>query len=361
MLEQTPLHAAKIRFGVFEADLRAGELRKCGIRIKLQSQPFKLLTVLLTRPGEIVSREELQQQLWGTETVVNFDHSLGTAINKVREALGDSAENPRYIETLAKRGYRFVAPVQALDGPESPARPVAMDSAAAAISIPAIDAAVPEKPHSWLDIVPWRTVGPILAIIVVVGFVLRLWGPPDSTRPVILPFTQVTASDSIFPGDAGIERFPALLTDGSRLYFSKIEGGRVALAYSAISGGAANPLVTPPEIGSPRLADISPDGSKLLVIGETLTELERTMWVVPSTGGAARKIVSGLGHDGTWMPDGNTIIYASGQNILITHNDAQSARVLTSVPGRAFWLRCAPDGSRFNARIPQFVLRTYRA
>ena len=139
---------------------------------------------------------------------------------------------------------------------------------------------------------------------------------------MILPFTQVTASDSIFPGDAGIERFPALLTDGSRLYFSKIEGGRVALAYSAISGGAANPLVTPPEIGSPRLADISPDGSKLLVIGETLTELERTMWVVPSTGGAARKIVSGLGHDGTWMPDGNTIIYASGQNILITHNDA---------------------------------------
>jgi len=117
MLEQTPLHAAKIRFGVFEADLRAGELRKCGIRIKLQSQPFKLLTVLLTRPGEIVSREELQQQLWGTETVVNFDHSLGTAINKVREALGDSAENPRYIETLAKRGYRFVAPVQVLDGP----------------------------------------------------------------------------------------------------------------------------------------------------------------------------------------------------------------------------------------------------
>src|SRR3954452_17143818 len=115
MLEQTPLRAAKIRFGVFEADLRAGELRKCGIRIKLQSQPFKLLTILLSRAGEIVSREELQQQLWGSETVVNFDHSLGTAINKVREALGDSAENPRYIETLAKRGYRFIAPVQPLD------------------------------------------------------------------------------------------------------------------------------------------------------------------------------------------------------------------------------------------------------
>src|SRR3954452_6923290 len=154
MLEQTRLHAAKIRFGVFEADLRAGELRKCGIRIKLQSQPFKLLTVLLSRPGEIVSREELQQQLWGTETVVNFDHSLGTAINKVREALGDSAENPRYIETLAKRGYRFVAPVQALEATDRPASPVAIESTPAAITIPAFGAVAPKEPGSWLDIVP---------------------------------------------------------------------------------------------------------------------------------------------------------------------------------------------------------------
>src|SRR3954468_20724390 len=150
MLERPLLRFAKIRFGVFEADLRAGELRKFGIRIKLQSQPFKLLTILISRAGEIVTREELQQELWGSETVVNFDHSLGTAINKVREALGDSAENPRYIETLAKRGYRFVAPVQVLDGPEPPPRPVDID-AAAAISIPAIDAAITKTSPSWLD------------------------------------------------------------------------------------------------------------------------------------------------------------------------------------------------------------------
>src|SRR6185436_2835694 len=119
MLEQTPTHLGRVRFGVFEADLRAGELRKSGIRIKLQSQPFKLLAILLANPGEIVSREELQRQIWGSETVVNFDHSLGTAVNKVREALGDSAENPRYIETLAKRGYRFIAPVQSIDAADA--------------------------------------------------------------------------------------------------------------------------------------------------------------------------------------------------------------------------------------------------
>src|SRR5215204_381602 len=115
MLEETPTHPGRIRFGVFEADFRAGELRKCGIRIKLQSQPFKVLAILVGRAGEIVTREELQQQIWGSETVVNFDHSLGTAVNKVREALCDSADNPHYIETLAKRGYRFIAPVEPIE------------------------------------------------------------------------------------------------------------------------------------------------------------------------------------------------------------------------------------------------------
>ena len=122
MLEQSPTGSGRIRFGAFETDLRAAELRKFGIRIKLQSQPFKLLTILLSKAGEVVSREELQQQIWGSETVVNFDHSLGSAVNKVREALGDTAENPRYIETLAKRGYRFIAPVVPVDLPPSPAK-----------------------------------------------------------------------------------------------------------------------------------------------------------------------------------------------------------------------------------------------
>jgi Tol biopolymer transport system component/DNA-binding winged helix-turn-helix (wHTH) protein len=355
MLERAPLRVGKIRFGVFEADLRTGELRKFGIRIKLQGQPFKLLTMLVSQPGVIVTREELQRELWGSETVVNFDHSLGTAVNKLREALGDSADNPRYVETLAKRGYRFVVPVQVLDEPDPAVPPLAMDPAGPGVVAPTAIVATPQAPErkaqSWLDIVPWRTVGPFLAVLLGIGFVLQFWSTDTLVKPAILPFTQVTASDSVFPGDVGIERFPALLTDGSRIYFSKIESGRVALAYSALSGGAANPLITPPEIGAPRLADLSPDGSKLLVFGETLTELERTMWVVPSTGGAARRVNSGLGHDGTWMPDGKNIVYASGRNILVTQDDGQSARILTPVPGRAFWLRCAPDGSRIRFTI----------
>lgn len=101
-----------VRFGVFELDLVSGELRKGGTRIRLQEQPFQVLAYLLQRPGDVVTREELRQKLWPADTFVDFDHSLNTAVNKVREALGDSASSPRYIETLARRGYRFLAPVE---------------------------------------------------------------------------------------------------------------------------------------------------------------------------------------------------------------------------------------------------------
>ncbi|HTT19918.1 MAG TPA: winged helix-turn-helix domain-containing protein [Candidatus Sulfotelmatobacter sp.] len=101
------------RFGVFELDFNTGELRKSGVRLRLQGQPIQVLTLLLERAGDVVTREELRQKLWASDTFVDFDHSLNTAINKVREALGDSASSPRFVETLARRGYRFIAPVQA--------------------------------------------------------------------------------------------------------------------------------------------------------------------------------------------------------------------------------------------------------
>jgi cholera toxin transcriptional activator len=118
-----------VRFAVFEVDLAAGELRKNGTRIRLQEQPFQILVYLLDRPGDVVAREELRQKLWPADTFVDFDHSLNTAINKLREALGDSASNPRFVETLARRGYRFLAPIQrgqaSSPAPDSAKTPVA--------------------------------------------------------------------------------------------------------------------------------------------------------------------------------------------------------------------------------------------
>src|SRR6516225_2581045 len=126
-----PNNSRILRFGVFELDLNAGELRKSGIRLRLQGQPIQVLTLLLQRAGAVVTREELRQKLWASDTFVDFDHSLNTAINKVREALGDSASSPRFVETLARRRCRFIAPVQ-VPVPAPPANGVAFPSAGAA-------------------------------------------------------------------------------------------------------------------------------------------------------------------------------------------------------------------------------------
>ncbi len=116
-MEETKRLPAAIRFGIFEVDLHAGELRRQGIKVKLQEQPFQLLVVLLERPGESVTRDELQKKLWPADTFVDFERGLNRAVNKLREALRDDAENPRFIQTLPRRGYRFVAPVEGIGSP----------------------------------------------------------------------------------------------------------------------------------------------------------------------------------------------------------------------------------------------------
>src|ERR1700760_3793622 len=107
---QTEISPLNLKFGVFEADLRTGELTRLGKRVRLQEQPFQLLALLLEKAGGLVTREELHLKLW-PQTTVDFDHGLNKAVSKIREALGDSAENPRFIETVARRGYKFIADV----------------------------------------------------------------------------------------------------------------------------------------------------------------------------------------------------------------------------------------------------------
>jgi DNA-binding winged helix-turn-helix (wHTH) protein len=110
-----PLSVRRYRFGLFEVDASAGELRRKGIRIKLNAQPFQVLSMLLERPGELLTREEIARELWPEGTFVDYEHGVNSAINRIREAIGDTATNPRFVETLARRGYRFVAPVERID------------------------------------------------------------------------------------------------------------------------------------------------------------------------------------------------------------------------------------------------------
>src|SRR5215469_739925 len=180
-MQGEPPSRETIRFSDFELDLRAGELRKQGVRIKLQEQPFQILQVLLQGPGEVVTREELQRRIWPADTFVDFDHGLYNAIKRLREALGDTADTPRFIETLPKRGYRFIATV---DGNSSPSvvpmqqAPVAATEeahAAAGQAVPA--AAEPKAPSAPVTLTTrrWRfALWGATAMVVVAAVVLLL-------------------------------------------------------------------------------------------------------------------------------------------------------------------------------------------
>lgn len=321
---------ATIRFGLFDANLDAGELRKSGARVRIQAQPFRILSMLLERPGEVVTREEIQQRLWGSDTIVDFDHSLGTAINKIREALGDSAENPRFVETLARRGYRFIAPV------------TAQEPALASITAQGTGA-MPRRPEERSRVSWWIISAVAIAAIVALAFAAGVRLASKQSAPPLI--TQVTFSGRVSPGDPQFESLPAAATDGSRIYFSEIENGRSQMAQALITDGETSPLGVPSEIAAPSLGDISPDGSKLLLRNHLATGAEQALWIVSTIGGDARRIPGILAHDATWMPDGQHILYATGNDLYITLEDGTTKRKFATVPGRAFWLRWSPDGS----------------
>jgi serine/threonine-protein kinase len=201
-----------IRFGIFEVDVQAGELRRQGYKVKLQEQPFQVLAMLLERPGEVVTREELQKRLWQADTFVDFERGLNRAINKLREALGDDADTPRFVETLPRRGYRFLAPVQtasATEGePSGRTRLVLIPQDAPQTA--ASPANVPNLVPGSRQVLPWAVAA---AMAVVAVFALwKLWWAPGSVVPRPLLF---------FDLDVGPDGFSqaAISPDGTRIVF----------------------------------------------------------------------------------------------------------------------------------------------
>jgi len=213
-----------ISFGVFEVDLPAGELRKQGLRIKLRDQPFQILLLLLAHPGDVVSREELQKKLWPADTFVDFDRGLNKAVNHLRDALGDSAESPRFIETLPKRGYRFIAPVDAGHPNGHPIEPTLETQHALAEPPEFCADAQPlgagGATHGLKMKLPWMIAGLALAVAVFSGALLwRATRPPD--RPMMR--LSVDLGPEAIQGRAENGEFfnPVVSPDGTRLVFPR--------------------------------------------------------------------------------------------------------------------------------------------
>jgi len=200
----------RLRFGVFEVDLRAAELRKHGVRIHIQGQPFQVLTMLLEHPGEVVTRDELQKELWPGDTFVDFDQGLNKAINKLREALGDSAETPRFVETVARRGYRFLAEVTPIDrSPVAKIKPVVTPDPASTPEQPAVSAE-PKVGTQRLTPAQWK-ISAALLLLLLVGLGVWIYESRQHLSPVVrslavLPFESLS-------NDANQDYFADGMTD----------------------------------------------------------------------------------------------------------------------------------------------------
>jgi TolB-like protein/DNA-binding winged helix-turn-helix (wHTH) protein/Tfp pilus assembly protein PilF len=232
----------RVRFGLFEADLAAGELRRQGTKVRLSAQPFEVLAMLLARPGDVVTREDLRQRLWPADTYVDFDHGLNAAVNKLREALGDSAEAPRYVETLPRRGYRFIAPVNG-------------DVAVAASVEPLTERPRRRRSPSWLMAAGLLGLAALAGVLAQRRLTQRSPSVPPPIRSVaVLPFVNLTP-------DAAEDYLAAVMTDALISDLAQIGSLRVISRTSVMQfKDTRRPL---PEIGRTLDVDAIVEGTVL--------------------------------------------------------------------------------------------------
>jgi len=335
------LPESAIRFGEFAVDLETGELHRNGVKVKLQGQPFEILALLLKRPGRIVTREELRRRLWASDTFVDFEHGLNAAVNRLRETLGDSAEEPRFIETVPRRGYRFIAPLN-----EGPATVIALpsngdiDSALAGTEGIKISPVLNrERPQRRTGLLYASVAGAILASAALLSYAWTRRSQPRLTR-----YVQVTGDSEGKTASYVNELLSPLVSDGSRLYFT--EGPLGGERLMQVSTGGGETALFPAPFRVRRVLDISPDRRQLLVLSsDQPVQTEHPLMVLPLPAGSPHRVGDLLAHDASWSPDGRRIVYANGRDLYLARGDGSEPRKLVTVPGTAWWLRWSPDAS----------------
>ena len=272
--------SSAVRFGVFEVDLETRELRKRGVRIKLQDQPFRVLEALLEKPGQIVTREQLRDRLWADDEFVEFDKSLNTAVQKIRQALSDSADTPRFVETIPRRGYRFVAPVETQAATESLGTSSEQQASRR------------------------RTLWPALAAVAVVA-ALAGWRINEPTEPKFDPNAYQLRR---LTSDGGLAFQPAISADGKFVVYAsdRAGDGDLDIWLQQTEGGDPIQLTSGP--GDDAEPSFSPDGSQIVY----RSGADGGIYLVSSLGGEPRQLAA-VGQRPRFSPDGGRVAYWVGK------------------------------------------------
>ena len=349
MLEQVP-NPQVVRFGTFEVDLRLGELRKNGIRVKLTGQPFQILVILLEHPGDLVTREQLQRRLWPSDTFVDFDRGLNAAINRVREALGDSAENPRFVETLPRRGYRFIAPLvdsrparatlPAAESNVSPAQTVTSPGA-----LPASEASerrpVSRRSNYYsVEYQYWQS------WLVAVALLSRLSRRSSEWDFQAMKLSRVTQSGNAVN--------VAISPDGRYVVYALREGEKQSLNVRQVATGSDVQILPPDEVLIWSLT-FSPDANYIDFVRSEKPDFTDThLYRMPVLGGTPHLAMQGgIDFGSSYSPDGRQFAFLRVANsghgkvdVLIAKADGSDERVLATRPYRDedIGVAWSPDG-----------------
>lgn len=331
---------SKIRFGDIEVDMRTAEVRQNGNKFVLQGQPFQVLAILLERPGELVTREEIKKRLWSSDTFVDFDHSLNKAVNRLRETLSDSADAPRYIETLPRRGYRFIGEIASEHDSRIPST-LPVSSTEEKIDTNSLLPGTGGTEIKSRGI--WKFFAAVALTSLIVAAAWQLGHPPhrlNSPSFENLEMTRLTNNGTVSN--------VAISPDGRYVAYVPNLDGKQELRLRQLASGSDTQIL-PPDLGLFVGLSFSPDGNYIYFVRSDRNDIAfRYLYSVPILGGAPRKLITDVDSNIAFSPDGQEIAYehwdppADRLELKIANADGSGQRILTVLHDTGFFTPGGP-------------------